>query len=198
MAETIQGRAGMGPKLVAALAAVGLVAMFASSVVHRLENPSRKEFLRAPQQQAGQQGMPDQAGMNEMGKLMAALRENPDDPRANMDIATAFLRMQDPERAEVFLQRALKADPSNIEALRLLAMSTFQSGRHEQAAEALMRLLAKRPDDAGAHFNLAVLYSHYLQDARKAEYHLRKAREHAQGDPELMELIEREAAEHGS
>lgn len=192
------GRAGLGMKLTVALAAIGLVAMFASSVIHRLESPSRKEFLRQPTQ-ASQQGMPgQQQDMSDMGKLMAALRENPEDPQVNLDIARAFLRMQEAERAEVFLQRALQADPNNIEALRLLAMTAFRAQQHEKAAQALMRLLAKRPDDAGAHFNLAVLYSHYLNDAQKAEFHMRKAKEHAKGDPELLEMIEQEAKEHGN
>ncbi len=190
-----KGKSSLGVKLTVALAAIGLVVMFASSIIHRLESPSRKEFLRQPDQTA-QQGMAGQ-DMNEMGKLMAALRENPDDPQANLDIAKAFMRMQEFERADMFLQRALQADPNNIEALRLLAMAAFHAQRHEQAAQALMRLLAKRPDDAGAHFNLAVLYSHYLEDEQKAEFHMRKAREHAKDDPQLLEMIEREAQAHG-
>ncbi|EGJ51536.1 tetratricopeptide repeat protein [Desulfocurvibacter africanus] len=198
MVETApEGKVNQGTKLMVALAAIGLVVMFASSVFHRLESPSRKEFLGQPRQSASQ-GMPGQQDMSEMGKLMAALREKPDDPQANLDIAKAFMRMQEAERAEVFLQRALEADPNNIEALRLLAMAAFQAQQHEQAAQTLMRLLAKRPDDAGAHFNLAVLYSHYLNDAQKADFHMRKAREHAEGDPQLLEMIEREAKAHGN
>lgn len=194
MTASIQGRSGLAGKLVAALAALGLVAMFASSIMHRLENPSRVEVVRTPQQSA-QQGMPQ--GMADMGKLMEMLRENPDDPKANLEIAKAFLHAKDPERAQVFVQRALKADPNNQEALHVLSMTAFQAGQHDKAAEALMRLLAKRPDDARAHFNLAVLYNHYLNDAEKGAYHLDKARQHAQGEPELLEMIEREAVEHG-
>jgi len=190
-----KGGSGLSMRLVTALAVLGLLAIFASSVIYRLENPSRKVFLSG-HDQAGRQPAPDAQGMDEMGKLMARLSENPDDPQANLDIAKAFLRMQAPERAEVFIQRSLQVDPHNQEALRMLSMAAFQAGRHEQAAEALMRLLAKQPDDALAHFNLSVLYSHYLDDAQKADFHLRKAREHVGDDTRLLEMIEHEEQEH--
>jgi TonB family protein len=69
---------------------------------------------------------------------------------------------QDDEEAR--LQRALTADPSNVEALRALAAFYNRTGRFELAIQSLERVAALRPADPEAHHVVGTYYFEKTRD----------------------------------
>ncbi|HYB55893.1 MAG TPA: tetratricopeptide repeat protein, partial [Alphaproteobacteria bacterium] len=59
-------------------------------------------------------------------------------------------------RAERLYRRILEIEPTHAVALQMLGVIAHQKGRSEQAVELIAKALALKPDDAGAHFNLAL------------------------------------------
>jgi TonB family protein len=70
--------------------------------------------------------------------------------------------VQDGEEAR--LQRALTADPSNVEALRALAALYNRTGRFELAIQSLERVAALRPADPEAHHVVGTFYFEKTRD----------------------------------
>jgi TonB family protein len=69
---------------------------------------------------------------------------------------------QDDEEAR--LQRALTADPSNVDALRALGAFYNRTGRFELAIQSLERVAALRPADAEAHHVVGTFYFEKTRD----------------------------------
>ena len=65
---------------------------------------------------------------------------------------------------EARLERALAADPANVEALRSLAAYYNRTGRFELAVQSLERVAALRPADAEAHHLVGTYYFEKTRD----------------------------------
>jgi len=57
------------------------------------------------------------------------------------------------------LQRTLRLDPDNIEALRLLAWVALAQNDHPAAIHAANQLLARRPDDVSTQIQAAFVHA---------------------------------------
>jgi tetratricopeptide (TPR) repeat protein len=178
----------------AGIVAGGLVVMFLSAVIHRIESPSRKVFTNATQEteHGGVADAQRQAAMGQLTELMAQLRENPDDPAVLVEIGRSFLAMQDFSRADLFASRALDADPDNIPALKLYGLSASGQKRNEMAAQSFAKIVELDPTDGGARYNLGLLYRYHLNREAEAKEQFELAAEHTAGDPRLEGLVREE------
>ena len=197
-------RKGLKPVLL--LAGFCLMVMLISSIVYRIENPSRKVFIEAQQQAdhgetpggpgvpGGMSGMGDPQAMNRVSQMMAQLQESPNDVAVMVEIGRSFLGMQAFDRAESFARRILSVEPENPHGLELLGLATFRLDKPQEAKDAFTELVRVDPANGGAHFNLGVLYRYHLKDEQAALEHFQAAKENATDNPRLLELVEKELA----
>jgi TonB family protein len=87
-----------------------------------------------------------------------AAQQMPRDRKPAASPATA------PDDEEARLQQALKADPSNVEALRKLGAFYNRTGRFEQVIQSLDRVAALRPADAEPHHVVGTFYFEKTRD----------------------------------
>lgn len=180
-------------RVAALLVALGLAAMFVSSVAYRLENPSRKVAARQPAASAMQNGGPEnQEMMAELGQLMAELREKPKDVGVMLDIATRFAHMEAFDRVELFARRILALDPKHPEALNLLGIAAFRQHQIEEAESAFRKLTEVMPDNAPAQYNLGLIYRYHLNKPDEAQRRFQLAAKSMGDNAQLRPLVEKE------
>ncbi|MFP4071136.1 MAG: tetratricopeptide repeat protein [Desulfovibrionales bacterium] len=158
---------------------VGLIAIFASSFVYRMENPSIR--MQAQPQSRGQNDM------SSMGEFMTRLEQNPNDVEALSRLGRIFMEMGAWERASVFWKRLLDVE-ENLMGRYFYGISLFQMKEYQEAAAQFERVLEQEPNQPLAHFNLGVLYKHYLNRPTEGDEHFKKVLELA--PPEQTELRE--------
>ncbi len=171
--------------------ALAVTALFATSFVYRMLKPELRVEMRQQKPSQGQgmmQGDPE--AMARVQELMARLQQNPQDRQVNLDLAEAFLMMQAYERAEHFARKLLELDPDDVAALRIRSMTLFERKEYAAAVTDLERILAKAPGDAVTHYNLGILYKHYLKRPDDAQRHFRAAAD----DPKADTRLKKEAA----
>lgn len=97
---------------------------------------------------------------------------NPDkDPQYQYDKAVISVRYGLEDEALKYLNEALSIDPSHAPSLKLLGTVQFKKNSFQEAAAALERYLALRPDDSEAHTSLGLTYYKLGQgDRAEAEY----------------------------
>lgn len=78
-------------------------------------------------------------------EFRAALKEHPDDPEANLNLAIALNRAGDPA-AESALKTALRLDPSNLRINLELGTFYYNQKMFEEAGDYFDNLLAQKPD----------------------------------------------------
>ena len=86
-----------------------------------------------------------------------AFLEFREDPRVLNRVAVLYLRLNDFEEAERFLQRALSLSPDNPGFLINYAVALAKKGNAARAEQVLMKVLERDPDNPDALFNLALL-----------------------------------------
>lgn len=128
---------------------------------------------------------------DELGKLMTNLQRNPNDPAVLLQIADIFMSAGEWARAESFLQRAVLSAPGNTDARIMLAISRFQQGNFQNAAQTLEELLDIKKDPI-AMFNLGIIYKHNLAEPAKAEKLFRDIIASPDAEPEVVEKAKAE------
>jgi tetratricopeptide (TPR) repeat protein len=156
----------LGHKSILAIAGLGLVLIFVSSFVYRVNNPSLT-IKRQTERQS------EAAPMEMIGQLMRKLEQNPQDVSTLRSLGRAFMSMQSWQRAASFWQRLLEVEPKNKEAAHQLAMCYFRMEDFNKSAARLEKIINFDPKSYHAHYNLGILYKHYLNDMQKARKHLK-------------------------
>lgn len=166
-----------------ALLAMGaaLLAMVLAAAVFKLDNPG---LVR---QTGGEQSERRQQAMDMINRMMQRLQENPDDREALRRLAETFSAMRAWERANGFWQRLVALEEDNQQARQQLAMTYFQMEKYDRAAAELKTVLESDPGAHYAHFNLGILYAHYLDAPDKAVEHLRSVIQASQAPDSLRE-----------
>ncbi len=173
-------------KSVAFLAVVCLVAIFASSLWNRIQDPGiTVESRSAP---AGQ----DQAMMAEVSALMAEVEENPQNVEALTQLAHVFMLMEAWDRSYSFWRRILALEPENELALNQAGFTLFQMERYSEAVQYFDTLLEMDEDNFRSHFNLGIIYKYYLNDQDRARQHFQRILEIDPDNPQLMERVKEE------
>jgi len=171
------------------LACLGV--MVFATVVFRVENPSLV-------QQEERQEMPGGEGMDKMGDMagvtamMKKLQENPDDVEAMRALGMSFMDMQAWDKAISFWDMILKKDANDVMALNQKGFCLFELEKYADAAGLFEQMLTLEPQNFHAHFNLGIIYKHYLAQPDKAAVHFQAVLDAAPDDPELLSNARRE------
>jgi cytochrome c-type biogenesis protein CcmH/NrfG len=174
MSEHVSPARGMQRALLLFLA-FALAGMTLISLWQRVMRPDLVVSSNAPQRSVGRDEVP--AGdMNEIGRLMQHIQQNPGDVAAILHLAEHFIQDKNWAAAENFLRRAVVAAPGNPQPLHLLGVVLHNLGDHAEAASCLERVVSLR-DEPSVRYSLGVLYIHYLQDPARGSRHLRAALE---------------------
>jgi len=126
----------------------------------------------------------------------------PPDAAAIRDAASA-LAAGNTTHAETELESVLRASPTNVHALTLLGIIRAEQRREPDAEQLFRKAIALRPDFAGAHASLGLLYLQMGKDdlaipSLKEALRLDPGRKDAQGAlTEILRTQAHAAAEHG-
>jgi Flp pilus assembly protein TadD len=168
--------------------AAAVLAVFASSFWYRMQHPSLQVAAKA-ERAPEVQGPP--GGMQRIQELMAAVREDPKNVPALLELSQAFLMMRAFDRALAFLDQGLAVEPRNAELLRARGAALFRKQDFAAAAGVFSELKARDQNDAVARFNLGVLYKFYLDRRAEGEAELRAVLALGHGDEELNQMARR-------
>lgn len=169
----------LGGKPVLLVLGVGLALMLLASAAYRLSHPSltvvNERAAHDHDESGAPAGMPGgmPGGMGDMGKLMNRAAANPRDVEALAGIAERFIMMNAPDKAMVFLDRALAETPSDAHLLDLKAVSLAGLGRDAEALEFLGMALALEPGNHRVRFHMGMLLKHGLNKPDEAREHFR-------------------------
>jgi Flp pilus assembly protein TadD len=103
--------------------------------------------------------------------LLAVTEAAPDVTAAHIDLGIAYGRVNDLERAEASIKRALELNPRHPVAHNELGILYRRSGRFGKARKSYEKALAAYPDFHFARRNLAILCDVYLSDVKCALKH---------------------------
>ncbi|GAB6176056.1 hypothetical protein JCM16814_09470 [Desulfobaculum senezii] len=184
-----------GRQVLLLLMAVGLVALFAGSLVYRAKHPSLTQHVEhTGSQQGGGQAMSG-ASMEMIKALMAKLEENPKDVHVLHTLGEQFMRMKAWDRAKALLERGLSVEPANKQILRLLGLTEFNMEHYAEAAEKFETVVALEPGDYISHYNLGIVYAHFLEKPEKAREHF-EAVANGEGVPDESRKEAQEQLKH--
>jgi len=160
------------------------------SLWQRFTRPELVVPAQTRQVSAGQDMVPA-SNMNEIGKLMQKIQQDPGDVAAMLHLAEHFVEDKNWAAAENFLRKAVVAAPGNPQPLYLLGVVLHNQGNHAEAAACLERVVSLR-DEPSVRYSLGVLYIHYLQDPAHGGRHLRVALAQPELADDLGKLIRAE------
>ena len=197
---------GLSARITIIMLSLGLVAMLAASLKYRLEDhplitniaPHTARQAAPVENSAPEQALdamaevmqndPEQASMI---ALMLRMQMNPNDPDTLLDLSDMFIRGNDLERAENFINRAAVAAPSDARQPFSLRVLRERQGKYAEAADSLERSLSMR-DNPAARFSLAVLRIYHLNDKAAGKAQLETALQAPGLTDHLKKLIEEE------
>ena len=102
-----------------------------------------------------------------------AIRENPDDSRAYVNLGCLYARGGDLARAERYYRKAVEVNPKDIRALNLLGGIYLRQNRYNGAIVYYKRVVELEPKSSDGHWNLAVAFRS-LGLPREAAHHYRR------------------------
>ncbi len=105
--------------------------------------------------------------------LLERLQENPQDKQTAITLADQFMRTKRWQQAVEILSNPALVQLEDMTVFRMLAISHFELKQYEQAASFFSQVLEKDPQDIVSHFNIGILYGHFLDNPAKAEEHLK-------------------------
>lgn len=183
-------------RLVIAIVALGLAAMFASSLAYRMgDHPLTRHIAVSPAPSAGDMRdarapeSPDPQAAAVM-ELMQKMQQDPNNVDTMLEIATLFASQGNAESAKSMLERAALSAPSDPRPPYLLGVQLAQAGQWDEAARSLERSLGLK-DDASTRYSLGVLFRYHLQQEEKAREQFEKAAAICT-NPSLSSMIETE------
>ncbi|SMF29731.1 Tetratricopeptide repeat-containing protein [Alteromonadaceae bacterium Bs31] len=110
---------------------------------------------------------------------------------ADANLALAYYKMEDMDKAAKHMGIALQKKPGNASYLSLNALIAMESGRFQEAEKSLKKALSSNKDHTLANYNLALLYDIYYQDIPKAyNYYLKYLNLVNYEDKETVQWVE--------
>lgn len=170
------------------MACLGL--MVFAAVTYRVENPSIVKHEERQQMPGGMGQMG--SDMGGISAMMQKLQANPDDVEAMRSLGMAFMEMHAWDKSASFWDMLLEKDPNDVMALNQKGFCLFEMEKHAEAAELFERMLTIEQDNYHAHYNLGVIYKHYLAQPDKAAVHFQAVVDALPGDSELADSARRE------
>ncbi|MBV8811683.1 MAG: tetratricopeptide repeat protein [Acidobacteriaceae bacterium] len=133
--------------------------------------------------------------MSEADAMLKRLSAN-DDPVQSFTLGKAVAAAGQYDKAEVFFERTVRAEPDNFAALYDLGLAAGHAGHNERARDALQKALEKQPDNPNVLYDLAAT-DVILHDRVTALALLARARHLAPNRPEIDLLLARTAGDLG-
>lgn len=150
---------------------IALGVMFFSTVVYRVENPSlvqREEAREMPASRSGGMGGDNMAGISAM---MQKLQNDPDNVELMRALGMAFMDMHAWDKSISFWDMVLKRNEEDIMALNQKGFCLFELEKYAEASLLFEKMLTLEEHNPRAHFNLGIIYKHYLSEPEKARAH---------------------------
>jgi tetratricopeptide (TPR) repeat protein len=170
------------------LACLGV--MVFAAVAYRVEHPS---IVQIEEQRQMPGGMGQAGGeMSGISAMMQKLQANPEDIEAMRSLGMAFMEMRAWDKSVNFWDMILERHPDDVMALNQKGFCLFEMENYAEAAELFERMLTVEKDNHHAHFNLGVIYKHYLGQADKAAVHFQAVVDALPEDSELAASARRE------
>ncbi len=179
-------------RIIVILLAVGLLTIFATSVIYRLQNPSRIVVRQKMPDGNKMNSMVDMGNMGQIRDLMQELQKNPEDMHTLLRLGSVFMEMGAWAKSIMFLQDALNVEPTNKDALNLYGICLYQAKDYAKSAEIFSQLLALDQNNPMAHYNLGVMKKYFLEKPEEGMEHFRKAKALSPSDPRLVKLVDEE------
>ncbi len=142
-----------------------------------------------------------------LGHFKTALSRDPASIPIMFSMGEAYQAIGEYENSLSILRSACERSPKDKDILYLFALSLQKLERYDQASEIYERLTFLPPVNENVYYNLGLVYgrqgklalAHYnlgmhfakLRKREKALFHFEKARELAEGNPELREKIDK-------
>ncbi len=179
-------------KIILGIMVFSLVSMLAVSLVQRLQGDPLVVQGADPNVAELVENNAAATIMQEIGKHMEELKENPDNFDLLVHTADLLLQTEQWDAAESFLRRALTLDASKAQPHYLLGIALHSNEKHAEAAASLERVVSIN-NDPSARYSLGVLYAYYLEDKARALDHFAKALEMKDLGSDLRTAIEMES-----
>ncbi len=204
----------LGAKPVLLVLAVGLVGMLLATAVWRLTHPSLTvQNQRAHGEMSAPAGMAEgmppgamppgamppagadgapagMAGMGELGKLMQRVAADPKDVEALTSIAERLLMFNAPDKAMVFVDRALAVKPTDAHLMDLKAVALAGLGQDQEAVDYLKAALAQDPGNGQVRFHLGMLLKYAMGQPAEGDKEFKAVIADPKTDPELRNAAE--------
>lgn len=187
MSSIAMERHDQGRRLVVAVMGIGLVVLLLASFIYRLQHPGLTMQSR--------QDTAETMAMTEIAELMTQLETQPNHLPTLMTLGDHFMRMGAWDRAIVFWKRALAVDPEEDQAMNGLGVAYYNQEQFAESARQFEDIIALRPDDHRAHFNLAMLNKYYLERPDLARMHFERVLEINPDDAGMLQRVQEEMAE---
>jgi len=102
------------------------------------------------------------------------IRNKPDLAGGYSNLALVHFKKNELDKSLVQVNKALKLNPKQVQALNLRAQLYVKNGKIHEAKDDYILAVTTKPDYANAQYNLALLYDIYLQDINHAIKHYKK------------------------
>lgn len=179
-------------RVVLAFVAFGLLVIFVGSFLYRLQRPSLEVRRARPSGMSAAMGEAMNGPMQEVLALMQKLKEHPDDPGLQLEMAERFMEMGSYDRAKLFLDKVAKVRPEDPDVQNALGVTLYHLKDAAGAKAAFEGMLARDPSDFRARFNLGLLYKYALNAPDKAAEALRAVADNPKTDPKTRETALKE------
>lgn len=160
----------------------------------------RPAFQAAPGTGAGGEALPEGHPPLDVSERWRSLQEqaedNPDNPRAALELANFLYDLERWEEALSWYERGLELDPQNTNARTDLATCYFHLSRFDEALAAYGRVLELEPNKPQALYGLALARLHGQGDREGARQAYEKLRRNHPDFPGV-ELLERALTQEG-
>jgi tetratricopeptide (TPR) repeat protein len=170
-------------KPVILLMAAGIIIMFMTSFLGGGNIPGERSSKIAQN---------NDDAMAEIPALMAKLKDNPKDTDTLQDLAEAFSRAKDWEKAAVFWSKMIDILPEDINALNHRGAALMRINRYDEAAADYEKILLIRPKEAHALFNLGLIHKYGFQNKEKARDYFQQALAKKPNEAGLVKAIQDE------
>lgn len=135
--------------------------------------------------------MQSQQWLTAQQQLLSITTTHPELSGPWLNLGITHLQLGDSSAAETAFQRALEANPGNIEACNQLGVLARRAGQFDAARRYYEAALLNDPDYPDAHWNLGILHDRYLSNPQLAlQHYLRYQVITGSGDPHLQEWID--------
>ncbi len=172
--------------------ALGLIVMLAVAMTQRISNPNLVVQGRGGGMQ--QQSMDAESGMPmspEIGGLMQALQENPNDIPTLIHLTEHLIESGELTAAENFIHRALELDAKNAQLHYLHGIVLYNTEKHDEAAKAFEQVVAIQ-ENASARYSLGILQVYHFNDLEKGLAEFEKGLNDPSAPDELKQIIKAE------